>query len=75
MMVLDFYGLCLLDLVHDFAVQEAKKHGEDKKWPVTVLHGYYAAHGAEELHPCWLVEMGYDYDAGCMIRNVCRILI
>lgn len=68
-------GLRLHDLVHDFAQQEAKKHGEESMWPAAVLDVYHVGRCNEAQDPLWPVELNCDPDAGYMVRNVCGLLI
>lgn len=67
-------GLRLHDLVHDFALQEARKHGEERLWPGDLIDIYEDAQDSKEPAPLWAVSINSNKDTGYMTRNVCRLL-
>lgn len=68
-------GLHVHDLLHDFANQEAKKHGEESMVPGAFFNAYRVAHVDEEQGPLWAVSLRYCRNAECMLLNVCRLQI
>lgn len=67
-------GIRLHDLVHDFALQEAKKYKEESKWPSALVDAFRIRRGKEVLHACAL-DCENGNDGRYMTRNLCRLLV